>query len=384
MLTKSAKPVVIGGGLAGLSAALTLQEAGAEVELFEASSYIGGRLRSDYLDGFILDRGFQLINAGYPEIKRLGVIPEIDFVKSDRTIDVVTPFGLQSIGDPRLHLLQGLRSPLGSFREKVAFLTFMGSRNLQGKNLEEALLGEGTLNLYHNLLKPFLTGVFLVPPHQVGASYGQEIIKSFIVGDSGLPIAGVGVLAEAIAARIEKIHLDAPISDLQQFHGRPVIVATNHKSATDLLGVRSDISFAHSFTWYHSIPVGLISSPRLRVTSTQSPIVNSIALSNLLPSYAPTGRTLVSTTTLTDIDEKSIKKNLSLFWNIDIEHFELIRRYEIKEALPIFSPADSGAMPSAKVREGVYRAGDYLTAGSQNGALLSGRLAAQELLFDQS
>jgi phytoene dehydrogenase-like protein len=58
--------VVIGGGLAGLSAALTLQEAGETVELFEESDAIGGRVRSDYLDGYILDRGFQLINAGYP------------------------------------------------------------------------------------------------------------------------------------------------------------------------------------------------------------------------------------------------------------------------------------------------------------------------------
>jgi hypothetical protein len=376
--------VVIGGGLAGLSAALTLQDAGEEVELFEASSKVGGRLQSDYLDGFILDRGFQLINAGYPEIKRLGVIPEIDFVKSDRTIDVVTPFGIQSIGDPRLHLLQALRSPLGSFREKIAFLTFMGSRKLQGKNLEDALLGEGTLNLYHNLLKPFLTGVFLVSPSKVDANYGQEIIKSFIVGDSGLPIAGVGVLAEAIAARIERIHLDSPIASLEQFHGRQVIVATDHMTATKLLGQNSDANFARSYTWYHSIPAGLIASPRLRVTSTQSPIVNSIALSNLIPSYAPAERTLISTTTLENIDEQMIRDHLSRFWAIDIAYFDLIKRYEIKDALPIFSHDNGGAALSAKIREGIYRAGDYLTAGSQNGALLSGRLAAQELLFDKS
>jgi phytoene dehydrogenase-like protein len=376
--------VVIGGGLAGLSAALTLQEAGEEVELFEASDSVGGRLRSDYLDGFILDHGFQLINSGYPEIKRLGVISEIDFVKSDRTIDVVTPFGIQPIGDPRLHLLQGLRSPLGSFREKIAFLTFMGSRKLQGKNLEEALLDEGTLNLYHNLLKPFLTGVFLVSPNQIDANYGQEIIKSFIVGDSGLPIAGVGVLAEAIAARIEKIHLNSPITDLEQFKGRPLIVAIDHHAASTLLGLKSHVSFARSFTWYHSIPSGLITSKRLRVTSTQSPIINSIALSNVMPSYAPDNRTLISTTTLEDIDESSIKDHLSRFWSIDAELFELIKRYEINDALPIFSPTDSGRALSAKVSDGIYRAGDYLTAASQNGALLSGRLAAQELLFDKS
>jgi hypothetical protein len=341
-------------------------------------------VQSDYLDGFILDRGFQLINAGYPEIKRLGVISEIDFVKSDRTIDVITPFGIQSIGDPRLHLLQGLRSPLGSFREKLAFLTFMGSRKLQGKNLEDALLDEGTLNLYHNLLKPFLTGVFLVSPNQIDATYGQEIIKSFIVGDSGLPIAGVGVLAEAIAARIENIHLHSPITNLEQFKGRPIVVATDSHTASTLLGVGTKTTFARSFTWYHSIPTGLITSKRLRVTSTQSPIVNSIALSNLMPTYAPVDRTLISTTTLEDIDEVSIKEHLSQFWNIDSELFELIKCYEIKDALPIFSPADSGRALSAKIIEGIYRAGDYLTAASQNGALLSGRLAAQELLFDKS
>jgi hypothetical protein len=376
--------VVIGGGLAGLSAALTLQEAGEDVELFEASDGVGGRLRSDYVDGFILDRGFQLINSGYPEIKRLGVIPEIDYVKSDRTIDVVTPFGIESIGDPRLHLLQGLRTPLGSFREKIAFLTFMGSRKLQGKNLEDALLAQGTLNLYHNLLKPFLTGVFLATPDRIDAGYGQEIIKSFIVGDSGLPIAGAGVLAEAIAARIENIHLNSPITDLEHFKGRPIVVATDHQTASTLLGLKTRTTFAHSFTWYHSIPAGMIASKRLRVTSTQSPIINSIALSNLLPSYAPTDRTLISSTTLEDTDKASIREHLSRFWSIERELFELIKCYEIKDALPIFTPAKPESALSAKVREGIYRAGDYLTAASQNGALLSGRLAAQELLFDKS
>lgn len=375
--------VVIGGGLAGLSAALTLQEAGEDVELYEASDSVGGRLRSDYVDGFILDRGFQLINAGYPEIKRLKVISEIEFIKSDRTIDVVTPFGVQSIGDPRLHLLQGIRSPLGSLREKIAFLVFMGARSLQGKNLEEALLEAGTLNLYHNLLKPFLTGVFLTSPAHIDAAYGQEIIKSFIVGDSGLPLAGVGVLAEALAARIEKIHLDSPINDLSRFEGRTIIVATDYQTSQALLGAKEELHFSQSFAWYHSLSAGLISSKRLRVTSTESPIVNSIAMSNLLPSYAPMGETLISTTTLFDINDDEVKKNLALLWEIPADNFSLIKRYEIAGALPIFSQSGQ-ELRASKVRDGVYRAGDYLSAGSQNGALLSGRLAAQELLFDKS
>jgi predicted NAD/FAD-dependent oxidoreductase len=148
--------VVIGGGLAGLSAALTLQDAGESVELFEASDNVGGRVRSDFIDGYILDRGFQLINAGYPEIIRLGLISEIDFIEASRTVEVVTPFGISAIGDPRRHPWQAVSSPLGTLTQKISLLTFMGRKNLQGISLEEGLLSAGAGDFYQNLLKPFL------------------------------------------------------------------------------------------------------------------------------------------------------------------------------------------------------------------------------------
>lgn len=375
--------IVIGGGLAGLSAALTLQEAGEEVTLFEASDGVGGRVRSDYIDGYILDRGFQLINAGYPEIKRLKIINEIDFVKLDRTVDVVTPFGIQSIGDPRVHLWQGLRSPLGSFREKTGLLIFLGSQNLAGKNLEVALLDAGTGNLYQNLLKPFLTGVFLADPTQIDAQYGQNILKSFVVGDSGLPVAGVGVLSEALAARIERIQLNSKIASLEEFPNDSIIIASDHGVASALVGVEESMEFAKCFTWYHCLPAGATSSKRLRVSSTPGPILNSIALSNFLPSYAPIGKTLISTTTLDNLSEQEMTAQLERFWQFGASQFELIKRYEIKGALPIFGPSAQSKKVPTKVGENLYLAGDYQISGSQNGALLSGRMAAQELLLNK-
>jgi protoporphyrinogen oxidase len=371
--------VVIGGGLAGLSAALTLQEAGESVELFEASDAVGGRVRSDYIDGFILDRGFQLINAGYPEIKRLGVISEIDFRKSERTVDVVTPFGISSIGDPRIHPLQGLRSPLGSLSEKLAVLNFMGDKPNSSISLRDALLASGTGDLFENVLKPFLRGVFLTELENVDSSYGREIIKSFVAGDSGLPAAGVGTLSEAIAARIENIHLNAPVDSLEQFEGRKVIVATDSKTAQKLLGTSEDVKFADSYTWYHALPVGVINTKRLRVTSTSSPLVNSIALSNVVSQYAPEGKTLVSSTSIASLTDEQALSEISKFWGIPAGDFEFIKRYENRNSLPIFAPSRSG-VSSAHIKAQIFRAGDYLTAGSQNGALLSGRLAAQESL----
>jgi len=374
--------VVIGAGLAGLSAALTLQEAGEEVELFEASDGVGGRVRSDYIDGYIFDRGFQLINAGYPEIARLKVIPEINFTIASRTVDVVTPFGISSIGDPRLHPWQAARSPLGSLSEKVSLLTFLGAKRANAISLEEALLRAGAGDFYHNLLKPFLQGVFLTSPQNVDSNYGREIIKSFVVGKSGLPRAGVGVLSEAIAARIENIHLNSPIESLKEFEGRKIIVATDSQTASSLLGASENGFQSSSYTWYHSLPKGLVTSNNLRVTSTNSPLVNSLAISNVVNSYAPEDHTLISSTSLTDLSDSKVLEEISKFWGIAPSEFTPLKRYEIKNSLPIFAPGQHPQPLSIQFSKQIYRCGDYLSTGSQNGALLSGRHAAEQLLLN--
>ena len=371
--------VVIGGGLAGLSAAITLQEAGESVELYEASDDLGGRIRSDYIDGYILDRGFQLINSGYSEIKRLGVIPEIDFCKSERTIDVITPFGTASIGDPRIHPLQALRSPLGSISEKIAVLKFVGDKPNSAISLRDALLASGTGDFYENVLRPFLRGVFLTELESVDSSYGREIIKSFVAGDSGLPRAGAGALSEALGARVENVVLNARIDSLDQFTGKKVILATDSATTAKLAGTTIEASFTESHTWYHSLPAGVINSKRLRVTSTANPIVNSIAISNVVSQYAPAGKTLISSTAITSISDTDALNEIAKFWGVAPSKFELIKRYDIRNSLPVFKPGSRG-VKSARINDQLFIAGDYLTAGSQNGALLSGRLSAMESL----
>ena len=371
--------VVIGGGLAGLSAAITLQEAGESVELFEASDDLGGRVRSDYIDGYILDRGFQLINSGYSEIKRLGVIPEIDFCESERTVDVTTPFGTASIGDPRKHPLQALRSPLGSSSEKISVLKFLGEKPNSSISLRDALLASGTGDFYENLLKPFLRGVFLTELENVDSSYGREIIKSFLTGKSGLPRAGAGALSEALGARVENVVLGAHIETLDQFEGKKVILATDSVTTAKLSKTYLETSFTDSYTWYHALPEGLITSKRLRVTSTANPIINSIAISNVVSQYAPAGKTLVSSTSITPITDLEALNEISKFWGVAPSEFELVKRYDIRNSLPVFKPGLRG-VKSARVSDHLFIAGDYLTAGSQNGALLSGRLAAMESL----
>ncbi|MEN9687917.1 MAG: hypothetical protein RL381_929 [Actinomycetota bacterium] len=374
------KVSIIGAGLAGLSAAITLQEAGREVEVFEASDRVGGRVATDRIDGYLLDRGFQLINARYSEIQRLGIASELDFIEADRVIDISFEGSVSSLGDPRSHLRSAFNGKTGSIFQKVNFISYLTSHSISGKSVEDELLKFG--DLYTRVLKPFLTGVFLASPSRIDAVSGKEIIRTFISGKPGLPSQGAGKLAEALAKRVKNIHLNSRIDSIEQCKGTNIIVATDLTTAAQLLDISNVPSLASSTTWYHEVPFDMTDSSRLRIDGlSRGPVINSIAISKLIPSYAPQGKVLLSSTSIDFASESEIRRHLSSMWNTSTADWSLIAKYEIPKSLPIFGVGSASAS-SAKVAEDIFIAGDYRTAPSQNGALLSGRLAAQELLLN--
>lgn len=372
---------VVGAGLAGLSAALTLQEAGCDVEVFEAHDRVGGRVATDVIDGFVLDRGFQLINARYPELRRLGVMAELDFVTAPRGVEVSLGESVRQLTDPRSNLLSALSSETGSISSKVAFLKYLVTPARIGATVADELQHLGLL--YERVLRPFLTGVFLATPDRICASSGREIIRSFVSGAPGLPVQGVGALPQQIAKRVEKLTLNRRVDSLAEFGEIPCVVATDLTTAAQLLEISDVARQASCTTWYHEVSVGVSDSKMLRVDGlARGPVVNSILISNLVPRYAPSGRALLSTTTIDSASESDVRRQLSQMWQAETSQWSLIARYEIPAALPIFAPGLVRAT-SSRVAKSRYIAGDYLTSPSQNGALLSGRLAAEELLRNQ-
>lgn len=381
--------LVVGAGLAGLNAALTLQKAGVDVHLIESSDRPGGRVTSDLIDGFICDRGFQLINSKYPALQGLDVIKEIDFLEAPRAIEVSLGNDRRTLGDPRQMPWTALDRATGTIPEKLALLRFLMSKPQQDGSLEDALKSLGTT--YVRVLKPFLQGVFLTDPKNVDARYGQSIIKSFVTGSPGLPRRGVAALSQALAARVNKVSYQVQVNSLEagsvntsagEFQAESIVIATDATTATQLLGLNDVPRMAGCITWYHSTSINPSGNGRLIIDGqNRGPVINSLVVSDISSSYAPKGQHLVSSTTDLSATESDVRRHLSILWGVNTQDWDLIAKYEIPAALPIHSVGRS-LTQTVQISEKLFVVGDHRAVPSQQGALFSGRLAAQ-LILDQ-
>ena len=384
------KVVVICAGLAGLSAAITLENEGVSVTVLESSDRPGGRVSSDVIDGFICDRGFQLINANYPEIKRLGLIKDINFISASSVIEVARDERRIRIGDPRSALLSAFNSETGSIIEKCGLIKYLLFRK-PAASVGQELKNNGLGKTYERVLRPFLTGVFLADPLLVSAEYGRTAIKHFVSGNSGLPVGGVKVFSEALASRVSDIRYGVQVNSVKKntvktskgnFEADAIIVATDATTAAQLLDLTEVPQLVGCTTWYHSTKESPTTSKSLIVDSqNRGPVVNTMVISNMMPDYAPVGKNLISSTSIIPTTESEVRRHLSVMYGTDTRNWKLVAKYEIPSALPL-SGLETKLASGAHVKDSIFIAGDYKCAPSQNGALLSGRLAALSVLVD--
>jgi phytoene dehydrogenase-like protein len=386
-MANSSEVLIVGAGLAGINAAITLQAAGVDVQVVESSDRPGGRITSDLIDGFICDRGFQLINSKYPALVDLDVIKEIDFIAAPRVIEVSLGNDRHALGDPRVAPWTLLDRATGTMPEKIALLRFLTFTPKKNTSVEEALKIMGTT--YIRVLRPFLHGVFLTELSNVDARYGQSIIKSFATGSPGVPRRGVAELPKALAARITSIRYGVQIdsidngvahSSVGDFKAKKIIIATDATTATQLLGLSEVSRMAGCVTWYHAVDTNPSGSGRLVVDGqSRGPIINTVVISDISSDYAPAGRHLISTTTVLGATESDVRRHLSIMWGTSTHEWQLIAKYEIPAALPIQSVGRE-LTQSVKISDSLYVVGDHRAVPSQQGALFSGKLAAELIL----
>ncbi len=400
--------IVVGAGLAGLNAAQLIHAGGRSVLVLEAADAIGGRVRTDEVDGLQLDRGFQILNPAYPELQRLGILEELDLRPFDAGVMIALEDGIRRIGDPRRRpqwLLSSITAEIGDLRAKARMIATLGRIWLQG-SLDNPIARSGSVadalqldgihgHVYERALRPFLTGVFLDDPAHVAAGYGDFVLRSLVAGTPAVPARGMGALPRALALRLPddairtgvRVHEVAPgrvTSDAGEFTADAVVVAVDPATARRWFpGMEVPETLACT-TWYHVTDEAPTEDRAILVDGLRrGPVVNSVAISKVAPGYASRGRTLMASTVLgeagTSDDEALVRSHLATMWGVDTAAWETVRADVVSQALPRLAVGAPMFRPTV-VDDRLWLAGDHRDTPSQQGALLSGRRVGEAVL----
>jgi len=390
--------VVVGAGLAGLACARHLAATGVDVELREAEPVAGGRVRTDVVDGMLLDRGFQVHNTGYPEAQRVLAHGALDLRSFSAGALVRVGDRLHRLGDPRRlpsWAPSTLTAPIGSLRDKALIGALAARSVLAGPRrlldapettTHDALRARGLSPLViERFLRPFLAGVFLEEELSTSSRFFDLVWRSFALGTQCVPAAGMGAIPAQLAAALPDgvLRLGTAVGDLAELRARAVVVATGPSVAARLLPGLPVPALNSVTTHYHLAPEPPVREPAIVLDGERSgPVVNTVVLTNAAPTYAP-GRCLVSSSVVAgDASEPAVRAHLQRLYDVDTSGWQHVAAYDVREALPSQAPPMGRFRKPVRLGPGRYVCGDHRDSGSIQGALVSGRRAATAVLQD--
>ncbi|HET9077342.1 MAG TPA: NAD(P)/FAD-dependent oxidoreductase [Acidimicrobiales bacterium] len=404
--------VVVGAGLAGLSAALELVSAGLEVTVLEASDAVGGRVRTDAVDGFRLDRGFQVLNTAYPAAAALLDFDRLELRRFTKGAVVRHGGRAHRLADPRSDWRSApdtLASPLLPWADKAAIAAFSawcgyapvarlvaGEDSTAAEALHRDRIGPPGVERF---LRPFLTGVLLEPDLATSARFVRLVWRTFVRGQVTVPAAGMQAIPEQMAARLPAgtVRLGARVAAVtdrgvtltggEDVDAPTVVVATDGSTACRLLPGLTPPQWNGVTTFYHALQAAPVEEPILLLDADHPDLIaNTVVMTAAAPRYSSDGRVLVSTSVVgprradPNLD-RAVTGRLAELYGLAPDDFQPVAAYRIDRAQPATPPPLSLRRP-VRVGAGRYVCGDWRDTSSIQGALVSGRRAARAVLRD--
>jgi len=416
MMSTAPRVLIIGAGLAGLACARRLAQSGIACTVLEGSDDVGGRVRTDRVEGFQLDRGFQVFLSGYPEARTT-----LDY--SSLGLKPFYPGALvryagqfHRMSDPLRRpqdIVQSLLGPIGSLADKFRML------GLRRDALEHRLCSKvggpsrSTLEVLSaygfseamqaRFFRPFLGGVFLEQALSTPGWIFELVWAAFSRGAVALPRDGMGAIAHQLAAALPAgtVRLGTPANRIEgtslvlesgeRLAGDALVIATDYATAARLRGARAPLGASRESTClYFDAPAPPIRGPWLMLNGdAESPVRTLCVLSEVAPSYAPPGRALISVSLSDRLDAPAgdlpqvVRTSLRAWFGSLVDSWRHLRTDRIRNAL---SPVDlldaHDGVVSPRLTAGLYLCGDYRESGTFDGALLSGRKVADAVMAD--
>src|SRR5215217_6311338 len=410
------RAIIVGAGLAGLTCAKVLAESGVAVTVCEASDGVGGRVRTDASDGFLLDRGFQVYFTAYPVAKR-----HLDHDALDlRTFDpgaIVHQGGKRTVlsdpaRDPK-SLVPTLLSDAASFADKLRTVG-LAAKALSGTAItaggEDGEADTSTLEYlrasgfseWHidSFYRPFYGGVFLSRTLYTSSRVFRFTFRMLATGKTAVPAKGMVEIPRQLAANLPEgaVRLYSPVDLLLREGDRVVgvraggveheadlvVVATEAPTAGELTGERVPEGSVEEVCLYYETD-GLGCGKKIMLNAEDGAFVNNaVEISNVSELYTPPGRHLLYGVALGDLDlpdaelyRRGIEDVSRWYPEASFEPLALCRIPYGQFAQP---PGVHGTLPKNRTATpGLVIAGEYTEDSSINGSMLSGEKAAEEV-----
>ena len=405
--------VIVGAGIAGLSAAIQLQNEGLHVKILEAADAPGGRIRTDHIDGFLLDRGFQVLLTAYPELRQPPVnLNELQLHPFLPGAMVFHDDYMYRLNDPFRQPLQSfatLFSKLATWNDKLKIIALRNRHKRlsladlfeQPEQSTEKYLNEWNFSpLFRQaFLRPFISSILLDPELSTSSRMFEFVFKMFAEGYAALPKDGMEALPRQLAANLQPntIQLNTAVVKIEKnklktatgetFDADAIIVATNAQQAQALLGSEcvSNTQARSLKCIYFSSDKPPIDDPLLMLNGETDGLISHVCVPSLVnPNYAPVGRHLISVNIIkntADLDEEilqaTVKKELRRWFRKEVRYWEHLKTYTIDYALPLKT---SIQLPNKQriqpIKHAIFMCGDHTHSASINGAIESGRYTA--------
>lgn len=406
---------VVGAGLAGLAAARVLSDGGRSVAVLEASDGVGGRVRTDIVNGFRLDRGFQVLLTAYPEVARQLDVEALQLRSFLPGSLVFTGQRAYAVGDPLRRpslLLPSAVAPIGSVPDKLRLARLLQRvrsadprdllRRPETSTLDELRALGFSERMIDRFFRPLIGGIQLDASLSGSSRMFETILHCLAVGDSAVPAHGMQAIPQQLADRLPSgtVSLGVEVAsvspgtvitgDGRSVKAAHVVVATEGPAAARLLSGREVAdpgSRSVCCVWFDA-PEPPVSKPLIVLDGAGSgPVLNVAVMSNVAPEYvtesAPQGHALVACACPAVDDSSDLaaaaRRQMRQWWGPVVDHWSVLRTDRIAHGQPDhrapFSPKRS-----QNLGDGVWVCGDHRDTPSIQGALYSGRRCGEAVL----
>ena len=409
MNKKDYKIHIIGAGVSGLVASKVLEDYGYESMIIEATDRVGGRVKTDVINDYQLDHGFQVLLTAYPSAQKYLNFEALELQQFISGATIFTNGKQKTIGDPLRNiflLVPTLFSRIGTLSDKVKILKL--NRLLKNTTLATIFAKSEKTTLQYlidfgfskeiisEFFRPFFSGIFLEPELETSSRMFEFVYKMFGEGYATLPKGGIEAIPKQLKSNLkhDKFKFNTKVKSVEdgkiilddgnELESDFTIIATEYSKLVGNLK-KIETKWKSCDTLYFETNIRTIRKPIIGLIAESDALINNIFYHSSILSKSTGRKQLLSVTVVKqhNLSKEDLKirvqKELQDYCGIDSCIF--IKHYAIPNALPDLDGIKYEMLPSeTKLTNCIFLAGDTQLNGSLNAAMISGEKAALNVI----